>query len=528
MSKIIKDVLLYDTTLRDGAQGQGVSFSIEDKIMISRRLDQFGMDYIEGGMTNPQNVKDLSFFHRMRSVHLKNAKLVAFGSTRKANKPVGQDPSVKGLLSAQTKAVTVMGKSWLLHVLKVLRTSPQENLAMISSTIAYLKSKGKEVIYDAEHFFEGYLADPKYALKTLAMAEAAGASWIVLCDTNGGLIPEQIYKITREVKSRIRARLGIHTHNDSDCAVANTIEAVRAGATQVQGTINGMGERCGNANLCSVIPNLAFKMGLVCLDPRNLKDLNKVSWYVSELANIAHKPEQPFVGSSAFSHKAGMHVHALQQDLQTYEHLNPAKIGNRRTFLMSGEQSGATSVVVKANEQGIKLALGDPRVQEIVRHLKELEKEGYHFEGAEASFELLVKKTLKKHRKFFDLTGYRVTVEKEGNRKPLCEATIKLKVNGIEEHTAASGDGPVEALDHALRKALEQFYPNLKKVSLIDFKVRVLDASAGSASKVRVLTESTDGRRIWGNVGVSENIIEASWDALVESIEYKLLKDGHK
>lgn len=522
MSKVV----IYDTTLRDGTQAEGVSLSLTDKLNVARKLDELGVDYIEGGWPG-SNPKDMDFFKAVRKIKLKKARITAFGSTRRGNLTVSRDPSIKALLKAETPVVTVFGKSWLLHVKDVLKVSSPKNLEMISDTIRCLKSKKKEVIYDAEHFFDGYKDNPEYALSTLESALEAGADCLVLCDTNGGTLTSELIDIIKVVVKRIKAPLGIHTHNDNAMAVANTVAAVQQGCSHVQGTINGYGERCGNADLCSVIANIALKLGLRTIPDSRLKELTEVSHYVSELANMKHQNSQAFVGESAFAHKGGMHVNAVNKNPRSFEHIVPGWVGNTRRILVS-ELSGKSNILIKANELGIDLSKGPSQTKIILKALKHLENQGYHFEGAEGSFQLLMQKAVKKHTPYFTLKGFRVIIEKREDNKLISEATIRVKVGGQEEHTAAEGDGPVNAMDNALRKALEQFYPTLSQMHLADFKVRVLDEKAGTAAKVRVLIQSQDEKDTWSTVGVSENIIEASWEALVDSVEYKLLKDKVK
>lgn len=515
-------VEIYDTTLRDGAQSEDVSFSVEDKLRIVQKLDELGLHYIEGGWPGA-NPKDITFFEEMKKIPLKSSKLVAFGATRKSRNKVSEDPNIKALAEAGTEVVTLFGKSWDLHVTEALGITLKKNLEIISDSIEYLRSRGKRVFYDAEHFFSGYLAKPDYALKTLEAAKRAGAACIILCDTNGGTMPWQLREALETVQREIGGSLGIHTHNDSEMAVANALTAVEIGVTQVQGTMNGFGERCGNANLCSLLPNLKLKMKINCIADDQLKRLREVSHFVSEIANLPHNKHQPYVGDAAFAHKGGIHVHAVRKNAETYEHVPPAKVGNRQRVLIS-DNAGTSNLLEKAKEFRINLTSDSPHLREILQQLKEREHQGYQFEGAEGSFELMMKKALGKHQKFFDLVGFRVIVEKrKGSEEAFCEATIMVEVGGQVEHTAATGNGPVNALDHALRKALEKFYPSLSQVKLLDYKVRVLTASDGTGSKVRVLIESGDGEKNWGTVGVSENIIEASWQALVDSIEYKLL-----
>jgi len=519
---MVKKIFLYDTTLRDGAQKEGVSFSVEDKIKIAKKLDELGIDYIEGGWPG-SNPKDIHFFKEMRNIPLKKAKLVAFGSTRKKDTKVEKDENLLELIKAGTSIVTIFGKSWDLQVKYALQTSLEENLKMIFDSVKFLKSKGLEVIYDAEHFFDGFKADPKYALATLERASLAGADNISLCDTNGGTLPEEIAEIIREVKKRIKTPLGIHCHNDSDLAVANSLTAVRGGVVLVQGTINGYGERCGNANLCSIIANLKLKMGIDCITDKQLARLTEISRFVSEVANIVPRDEAPFVGLSAFTHKGGVHISAVQKHPRTYEHIPPEKVGNKRRILVS-ELSGKSALLTKAKEFKIEFGKDPKAVKKLLSLLKDLEYKGYQYEGAEGSLEILLRKSKGDYPKFFDLEGFRVIVEKDKKGTIRSEATIKVKVGNVVEHTASEGDGPVNALDNALRKALEKFYPDLKDMKLSDFKVRVINAEAGTAAKVRVLIESRDEKDEWTTVGVSENIIEASWQALVDSIEYKLLK----
>src|SRR5437016_4234493 len=515
-------IALYDTTLRDGTQGAGITLSAQDKLRIAERLDEFGFDYIEGGWPG-SNPKDLEFFAQARSRSWRHARITAFGSTRRAGVAAEQDDNLRMILAAGTPAAAVFGKSWDLHVREALRTSLDENLRMIEDSVRYLKGRGLEVIYDAEHYFDGWKANPEYALATLAAARRGGADVVVLCDTNGGSLP---FDIRDGVKAAQGAQgagpLGIHTHNDSDVGVANAIVAVRAGAVHVQGTINGIGERCGNANLISLIPNLQLKLGYECVPAASLRRLGELSRIVSELANMAPNEYQAFVGKNAFAHKGGVHVSAVIAHPPTYEHIPPEAVGNERRVVVS-DLSGRGNVLYKAEEMGLDLSKDSPQVREILARLKELEHAGFQFEGAEASFELLVRRTMGQHRPAFTLKGLRVMVEKGPHGGAAAEASIRVAVDGQEEHTAAEGNGPVHALDRALRKALERFYPEIRQVRLVDYKVRVLDADAATAAKVRVLIQSTDGRRTWGTVGVSENVVEASWQALVDSLEYVLL-----
>ncbi len=519
----MKKIQIYDTTLRDGSQGEDISFSLEDKLHILKKLDDLGVDYVEGGWPG-SNSKDIAFFHRAQELKLKHARLTAFGSTRHPRHAVAHDKNLQALLEANTPVVTIFGKSWDLHVKVALGISLDENLNLIRESVAFLKSKGREVIYDAEHFFDGFKADSEYALATLAAAEAAGADTIVLCDTNGGTLTADLVEAFRAGAKHVKRPLGIHTHNDCEMAVANSIAAVQQGAVQVQGTINGYGERCGNANLCSVIPNIELKLGMRAIGRENLKHLTEASHYVSELANLHHRQDLPYVGKSAFAHKGGIHVSAVVKESASYEHIDPAMVGNERRVLVS-ELSGKASVLYKAAERGLEIDQSAPHAKLVVDKLKEMEHYGYQFEGAEGSFEILFDKLVHHAKEFFDLDGFRVITEKKGANQPYSEAVIKLRVDGTEEHTAAEGVGPVSALDRALRKSLTTFFPCIGEIRLTDYKVRVLDAKAATDAKVRVLIETTDGHETWGTVGVSENLIEASWRALVDSITYKLKKE---
>lgn len=518
---------IYDTTLRDGAQGEGISFSGPGKLKVARRLDEFGVDYIEGGYA-ASNPKDMEFFHAIAKEPLKHAKIAAFGSTRRANVAVEQDAGTKALLDARTPVCTIFGKSWRLHVHEVLRTTEDENRAMIADTVRYLKQHGREVIYDAEHFFDGFKDDRAHALSTLRAAHEAGADRLVLCDTNGGTLPVEIAALVREVQQAFPgAKIGIHTHNDSELGVANSLSAIEAGAMHVQGTINGFGERVGNANLVSIIPNLALKLGFACMQPDSLKQLKGVSQFVNEMANQRPNSKQAFVGDSAFAHKAGMHVDGVRKLASSFEHINPELVGNQRRILIS-ELSGASNVFLKAVEMGLELDKNSPEVKQILHELEALEKRGYAFEAAEASFKMLIQKVLKKHKPFFTLHGFRVIVEKRRHGEiTISEATVKLDVGGQTSLTVGEGDGPVDALNVALRNALSTFYPAIKDVQLVDYNVRILDPETATAAKTRVLIESTDGQRTWGTVGVSTNLIEASWEALVDSVEYKLFLEEH-
>ena len=522
-----RQIKIYDTTLRDGTQGEGVSFSMEDKVRLASRFDAFGIHYIEGGWPG-SNPKDLRFFRRMQDVPLKHAKLAAFSMTRRAGGIAESDPNMQAVLEAGAPVATIVGKSWDFHVTQALETTLAENLAMIGDTIGFLRSRMEEVLYDAEHFFDGFRANPEYALATLTAAEQAGAQWLVLCDTNGGTLPADLVAIVGAVKRAVKTPLGIHVHNDAECAVANSLAAVLEGVDQVQGTMNGYGERCGNANLVSIIPTLVLKLGLDCIPAPHLRELRDLSRFVSELANRTPWSSQPYVGDSAFAHKGGMHVSAVQKHPDTYEHVDPQAIGNHRRVLVS-ELSGKSNILWKAREFGIDLDRDTPDSRRILDRLKALEDEGFQFEGAEASFELLMERALGRHRAYFELDAYRVIVEeRSASEEPVAEATVRVRVKGMLEHTAAAGNGPVNALDHALRKALEEFYPNLRELKLLDYKVRILDESKGTAAKTRVLITSGDGRETWGTVGVADNIIEASWQALVDSVEFKLRADERR
>jgi len=516
-------VKLYDTTLRDGAQGEGISYSVMDKVGIARELDILGIHYIEGGWPG-SNPKDMEFYLKMAKKPLKNSQLVAFGSTRRPHSRASEDSNLKGLLKSQAKVVTIFGKTWDLHIKDVLKTTLDENLNMIKDTVGFLASKGLTVFYDAEHFFDAYRDNQEYSLKCLFTAQESGAKAIVLCDTNGGTLTSEISRVIYDIQPKINAWLGIHCHNDAGLAVANSIAAVQGGADMVQGTINGYGERCGNADLIPIIANLKLKLGIDCISDVNLKELTKVSHFVSEISNMRQRSDQPYVGDSAFAHKGGVHINAVMKNPKTYEHVEPNLVGNKRRILVS-ELGGKTGILIRAKDLELDLNKEDPKTKKILKLVQSLEHQGYHFEAAEASFELLMKKALKKYNKFFELEGFRVVIEKRSDKKITSEAIIKLKVKGIKEHTAAEGDGPVNALDNALRKALKDFYPTLSKMHLSDFKVRVLDEKAGTAAKVRVLIQSQDENETFNTIGVSENIIEASWQALVDSIEYKLLKD---
>ena len=521
MSELVQ---IYDSTLRDGAQAEGISFSAEDKVMIAQHLDEMGIHYVEGGWPNPTNPKDLEFFDRVRDLEFHNTKIVAFGSTRRVSNPPEDDATLTTLLKAGTQAITLFGKSWTLHVTDVLRATLDQNLEIIEDSCAWLKENDREVIYDAEHFFDGYKADPEYALSTLLSAQEGGAELLALCDTNGGTMPTEVEKIIKAIQPKIHIPLGIHTHNDAGMAVANSIVAIEMGAIQVQGTINGYGERCGNANLCSVIPNIELKLNKEAIGKENLGKLMELSRFVSEIANVYHDHRQPYVGESAFAHKAGVHVDAMLKQPATYEHCDANVVGNQRRFLLS-EQSGGGAVAAKLDHLIPGLDKRHPTVQKLLQKIKQLEYEGYVFEAAEASFEILARRILGTIRNPFKLINYRTINRKSGPNSEV-EAIVKLEIDGQIYHTVGEGDGPVNALDAALRQALESVYPTLVDVRLEDYKVRVLSSAEGTAAKVRVLIESSDRRKTWNTVGVSENIIEASWTALVDSLTYKLLLEG--
>lgn len=517
-------VWIYDTTLRDGAQGEGVSFSSADKVRIAERLDAFGAHYIEGGWPG-SNPKDMEFFQQVAGRKFKQARVAAFGSTRRAQVDCAADGQIARLLEAGTPVVTLVGKTWSLHVAEVIRTTREENRAMIADSVRFFKERGKEVVYDAEHFFDGYKDDPRYALATLQAAADAGADWVVLCDTNGGTLPSDVARVTAEVRRQLTCALGIHPHNDCGVGVANALAAIEHGATQVQGTMNGYGERTGNCNLTTVIPCLALKLGMDCISPDQIRHLRELSLFVDDLANVRHDIRQPFVGATAFAHKGGIHVNAVEKVARSYEHIEPERVGNRRRVLVS-ELSGRSNIHLKANELGMELNKDTPATREILKELKRLEHEGYEYEAADASFHLLTQKLLKKHKPFFKLLAYRVIMDRQGAEgHRIVEGSVKLDVNGETVHTVAEGDGPVNALDRALRAALTKFYPSIAEVRLVDYKVRILDSASGTAAKTRVIIESTDGKETWGTVGVDDNIIEASWEALVDSVEYKLFRE---
>ena len=518
------DVLIYDTTLRDGTQGYQISFSAEDKLRIARRLDDAGFHYIEGGWPG-SNPRDMRFFRMAGEVEFKQARLTAFGSTRKPGLSPDDCPNIRALLEANTPVVTIFGKSWDLHATEILGISLDENLSLISDSVRHLKSKGKEVIYDAEHFFDGYKNNPQYALKTIQVALDAGADNIALCDTNGGTLTWELSEIFKDVASLIPPeRLGIHAHDDCGLAVANSLSAVMLGAAMVQGTVNGYGERCGNADLISVIGNLDLKMGKRCLPESSVRRLTGLSRYVSDIANTPHVKSKPFVGSNAFAHKGGVHVSAISKNSAAYEHTDPELVGNRRRVIVS-DLSGRSNIEHKARELGIDLGKDSGVSKKIVRDIKKMEDEGYQFDAADGSLSLLMKRAIGSIREPFSLESFRVIDEKTKDDSSHSQSMIKISVGGEYEITAAEGNGPVNALDNALRKALSKFYPRISEMNLVDFKVRILEGTDGTAAKVRVLLESRDDSEEWTTIGVSENIIEASWHALVDSMQYKLSKD---
>lgn len=529
----MSQVYIYDTTLRDGAQREGISFTVEDKLKIARKLDELGLHYIEGGWPG-SNPRDTEFFQRAPSLGLKNSTLVAFSSTRKPKTKVEKDSTLRTLLEARTSTVTIVGKSWDLHVTRILETTLEENLNMIAESISFLKSKQLTVFFDAEHFFDGFKANQAYALETLRAAAGAGADCLVLCDTNGGTLPSVIRETITDVRQGFNVPLGIHAHNDAELAVANSLVAVQSGVTQIQGTINGYGERCGNANLCSIIPTLKLKMGIDCFSQERLARLTEVSHFVNEIANLSPDTHLPYVGANAFTHKAGYHVSSIIKYEDSYHHVKPDLVGNRHEVLVS-ELSGKGNIRYKAKERGVAPSLDGERAQKIVEQIKQLESQGFQYDGAEASFELLVHRSESGYRPPFELVDFMVVVEKRrrppttGNQEEMmAEATVKVRVGSEVMHTAAEGNGPVNALDQALRKALVSSYPALASIKLVDYKVRILEESAGTASQVRVLIESSDGEAEWRTVGSSTNIIEASWLALADSLEYHIFKQASK
>jgi len=526
-TELLKGVHIFDSTLRDGAQGEGISFSVQDKLNIVRALDGLGVAFIEAG--NPgSNPKDLEFFGEVSKLKLENSRLVAFGSTRRKDIAVAEDPNLQSLLSAGTEYVAIFGKTWDFHVTEILRATKEENLSMIEDTIRYLVAEGRKVIYDAEHFFDAYLANSAYAMETLRAAASGGAAMLALCDTNGGTMPDDVQRITALVAGELGVPVGIHCHNDAGLAVANSIMAVKAGATQVQGTLIGIGERTGNANLSTIIADLELKLGIPCLPKGKIASLTHVARQVAETANLSLDGGMPYVGLNSFAHKAGMHIDAVTKNPKAYEHVAPDSVGNERSFLMS-EVAGRSMIIEKIRKFDPNIQKDSPVAAQIVARVKELEHGGYQFEGAEGSFELLVRKNIGKYRPFFDLHYYKIIGEQPLDGVSATSfAQIKIGVEGEMAITAGEGDGPVHALDVALRKALERFYPGVKEIRLTDFKVRVLDSQSATAAKVRVLIESTDGNHVWSTVGVSSDLIEASWLALVDSFEYKLISDVEK
>lgn len=521
-----KKIDIYDTTLRDGSQGEGISFSVQDKLLIMKKLDEMGFNHVEGGWPGA-NPKDSDFFEQAKKVKLKHAKLVAFGSTRKAGTKAADDANLRGLLDAETPVITIFGKSWDFHVTEVFRTQLDENLRMIQDSVEYLRSKGREVVYDAEHFFDGYAANPKYALKTLEAARDAGASVLVLCDTNGGTLPSRVFEVLSQVRSKTGAPLGIHTHNDAGLAVANAIAALEAGAVQVQGTVNGIGERCGNCDLIAVIANAQLKLGLNCLAQGKIKELTELSRYVNDICNIVPAKNQPYVGQSAFAHKGGVHIDAVRKNPTTYEHVDPALVGNHRRHLVS-EVGGRMNIVLKAEELALDLKKDSPETKKILQEVQKLENEGYQFESAEASYELLVRRITGKHKPFFIFENASLSHEMIGDETPDVSATVSLKVGEKRIKKTSKGDGPVDALGKAFSQALAGFYPEVNEAILDDYKVRIVNSKAGTAAKVRVIVEFRDKSHVWTTVGVSTNIVEASWKAILDAYEYKLLKGSAK
>ena len=522
----MSQIQIYDTTLRDGNQDRNISFSLEDKLIIAQKLDELGVHYIEGGWPNASNPTDLQFFKEVKKLDLKNSKIAAFGSTRGLNTSADNDPILRSLIESEAKVITIFGKTWDLHVTDIIKTTLDENLAMIKESIAYLKKYCDEVIFDAEHFFDGYRSNPEYALAALGAALDGGCDCLVLCDTNGGLMPTEYAEIVKTVVAKYPdAAIGLHNHNDSGCAVANAIAGFEAGAMHVQGTINGIGERCGNADLCTIIANIELKLGKESIGKENLKKLTETSLFVNEVANIQHNSHLPYVGQAAFAHKGGAHIDGVLKKSISFEHVEPEVVGNERTLILS-DQSGGATVVEKLKKIYPEIDKSDPIVKDILYKVKEMESQGYQFEVADGSFRLLAKKIKGDYTEPFTIQGYRVIEEKRNGGEPYSEATIKVFSNDKVVHTAAEGDGPVNALDNAIRKALTKFYPQLAEVHLKNFKVIVIEGDSGTSSKVRVTIESSDGNEVWGTVGVSENIIEASWIALIDSINYKLMKES--
>jgi len=523
----MRSIQIYDTTLRDGTQGEGVSLSLQDKLQITERLDEIGVDFVEGGYP-ASNPKDTEYFQRAKELKLSHAKICAFGMTRRRGMKPADDIGIQALVAAETPVVTIVGKTSDFHVTEVLRVSLQENLDMIAETVDYLKSRGRDVFYDAEHFFDGFAANSEYATETILAAARAGAKLVILCDTNGGAMPEAVAQRTKAAIKALEplgVPVGIHTHNDCELAVANSLASVDAGAVQVQGTINGVGERCGNADLISVMANLALKKGYQVLGGRPLTHLTELSRFVYETANMNHRNNQPFVGQSAFAHKGGMHVHAIARATSSYEHLDPALVGNERRILVS-ELSGRSNIAALTAKH--KLTDDRALMDTILKQVVDLEAQGYQFEAAEASFDMLVRRAAGAFQPHFERIKYHIAVSTQGDGQPVTEATVKVIVKGQERHEVAEGDGPVNALDAAMRKALNGDFPGLRDMRLIDYKVRVVNSEAGTAARIRVIIESSDHHDVWGTIGVSENIIEASWLALVDAIEYKLHKDEAK
>jgi 2-isopropylmalate synthase len=522
-----QNIKIFDTTLRDGNQARGISLSLGDKIQIAKKLDELGIHYIEGGWPNPTSPTDLQFFERIKKEKLKNSRVTAFGSTRRPNNTPQEDAILSTLVASKMPVLTIFGKSWDLHVTEVIKTTLDENLRMVGDSVAYLKKNCEEVIYDAEHFFDGYKNNPDYAIKTLIAAADNGADCIVLCDTNGGCLPYEFQDIYEKVAKQVTVPLGVHTHNDAGCAVANAMVAARLGTTHIQGVMNGFGERCGNANLCTIIPNLKLKLGIDVISDEQLRKIKEISVFISEIANVSHDQRQPYVGEAAFSHKGGAHIDGVMKVAKSFEHVDPALVGGARQYILS-DQSGGSTIVEKLKKLKPDVNKKDPEVTKLLGHVKEMEHQGYQFEAAEGSFNLLMKKELDLYKEEFKFLGFRVIEELTTDGNLYSEATIKVQAFGKIEHTAADGNGPVSALDHAIRKALIKFFPSLASVHLVDYKVRVLDGREGTNAKVRVLIISTDGEEYWGTIGVSENIIEASWIALIDSLNYKLAKNNKK
>jgi 2-isopropylmalate synthase len=514
---------IYDTTLRDGAQREGISYSLSDKLRIARKLDDLGVAYIEGGWPG-SNPKDIEFFARAQEINWKNARIAAFGATCRVGSQPGEDPNLQALLKANTSICTVVGKTWTLHVTEVLQTTCDENLRLIRDSIAFLRSQGKQVIYDAEHFFDGFAADPEYAIETLKAAQLGGAQTLVLCDTNGGSMPWVVASVTQAVSQRVLSPLGIHAHNDGECAVANSLAALSAGAVQVQGTINGYGERCGNANLCSLIPDAELKLGLSCLLEGKLEKLAEISHFVAEVANLAPDDHQPYVGKSAFAHKGGIHVAAMRRDSRSYQHIEPSLVGNAARVVVS-ELSGKSNLLSVAEQYGLEE--GNSRaVTGVLQEIKNLEAQGFSFEAADATVAMMLKRQQPDYQPPFELIDFTVNVEHRQGRGIFAEATVKVRVDGEVLHTAAEGNGPVNALDVALRKALTPIYPAMSAFNLADYKVRILNGDSGTAATTRVLIDTQNGTKRWSTVGASANIIEASWRALADSVEYGLTLAG--